>query len=220
MQGTVNPRALCRTARQRGYTTVALTDTNNLYGLWPFLTACREEGPHPIIGAEVRTGQHRLFCLVQDLTGYRNLCRLLTALHCDPDFSLPAALQSWHTGTTSWLLIKNCSTFAARSAPMPPQPWSVNPTSQHNSALRHAARRLDPDCGGAGQFLSLPGRRNPGCSAPSTATARSPVVATEFATDTSLPAPAEWRRFQVWSECLPQPPRSPRSASSAPRTPG
>lgn len=100
MQGTASPRTLCRTARQRGYTTVALTDTNNLYGLWPFLAACRDEGLTPIIGAEVRTGGHRLFCLAQDLTGYRNLCRLLTALHCDPDFTLPAVLPSWHHGMT------------------------------------------------------------------------------------------------------------------------
>ena len=31
---------------------LALTDTDNLYGLWPFLAACRREGLTPIVGAE------------------------------------------------------------------------------------------------------------------------------------------------------------------------
>jgi error-prone DNA polymerase len=33
---------------------IALTDTDNLYGLWPFLQACREEGVTPIVGAEAQ----------------------------------------------------------------------------------------------------------------------------------------------------------------------
>lgn len=205
MQGTASPRTLCRTARQQGYTTVALTDTNNIYGLWPFLAACRDEGLTPIIGAEVRAGQHRLFCLVQDLTGYRNLCRLLTALHCDPDFSLPAALQSWHTGmtllATDQELLHLCREIGTDAAAA-----LVGKPDQHTSDLRRIARLLDlpavavqdsfsltPEEGQVRRLLRAIDRNSSLCRLP----------ATETATDTWLPTPAEWRRrFQLWPECL------------------
>ena len=81
MRGTASPRALCRRVRQLGYTAAALTDTNNLYGLWPFLAACADEGLTPVIGAELRSTSGRLFALVRDRAGFRHLCRLLTAVH-------------------------------------------------------------------------------------------------------------------------------------------
>ena len=53
MWGTASVKALCRAARQRGYDCLALTDTNNLYGLWFFLRACVREGLRPIVGTEL-----------------------------------------------------------------------------------------------------------------------------------------------------------------------
>jgi DNA polymerase-3 subunit alpha/error-prone DNA polymerase len=81
--GIGDPERLCRAARQRGYTRLALTDTDGLYGLWPFLDACRRENLRPIVGAEVTEPQspRRAVCLVENAEGYRNLCRLLTARH-------------------------------------------------------------------------------------------------------------------------------------------
>ena len=93
MQGTASPRALCRRVRQLGYTAAALTDTNNLYGLWPFLAACADEGLTPVIGAELRSTSGRLFALVRDRVGFRHLCRLLTALHADSALDLGLALE-------------------------------------------------------------------------------------------------------------------------------
>ena len=117
MRATASPRKLCKSARDRGYTTLALTDINNLYGLWPFLAGCEEQGLTPIIGAEVRTTPHRLLCLVQDRQGYRNLCRLLTGLHCDPAFDLAEALPDQHTGlvllATDQPLLRHCREIGA-----------------------------------------------------------------------------------------------------------
>ena len=53
MWGTRSPRKICAVAREMGYRRLALTDTDNLYGLWPFLSACRQEGITPIVGAEL-----------------------------------------------------------------------------------------------------------------------------------------------------------------------
>lgn len=90
LRGTASPLALCRRAKELGYPGLALTDRDNLYGLWPFLRACREEGLRPLIGAEVsQPGSDRVVtCLVQNDQGYANLCRLLTRRHRGSGFDL------------------------------------------------------------------------------------------------------------------------------------
>ena len=101
MWGTASLGKLCRTARQMGYDRLALTDTDNLYGLWPFLEACRREGITPIVGAEVTDPNnrlHRAVCLVSDAAGYTNLCRLLTRRHMATGFSLIRALPELADG--------------------------------------------------------------------------------------------------------------------------
>ncbi len=102
MRGTASPRELCRAAARLGYTRLALTDTDNLYGLWPFLTACREEGITPIVGAEITDpgSSRRAVCLVETEEGYPNLCRLLTRRHLAEDFDLEQALPPLAAGLT------------------------------------------------------------------------------------------------------------------------
>ncbi len=100
MWGTSSVTELCRRARQLGYIQVALTDTDNLYGLWPFLNACDQENITPIIGAEV-TDPHteqRAVCLVENEAGYRNLCRLLTRRHCEEAFDFRRAVADHAAG--------------------------------------------------------------------------------------------------------------------------
>ena len=72
MWGTASVKALCRHARQLGYKALALTDTDNLCGLWPFITACRRAGIAPIVGAEVTQPgtAARAVCLVKNDTGF------------------------------------------------------------------------------------------------------------------------------------------------------
>ncbi|MEE4608445.1 MAG: PHP domain-containing protein, partial [Desulfobacteraceae bacterium] len=103
-RGTASPAALCRAARQMGYRRLALTDTDNLCGLWPFLAACERAGITPIIGAEVTqpdaAQKLRAVCLVRDAGGYANLCRLLTRRHLENNFHLPTALVELGGGLT------------------------------------------------------------------------------------------------------------------------
>ncbi len=90
LQGTSSPAALCRQAKELGYSGLALTDRDNLYGLWDFIKACRHEGLRPIIGAEVsESGSKKIItCLVQNKNGYTNLCALLTRRHMAKSFRL------------------------------------------------------------------------------------------------------------------------------------
>lgn len=80
LRGTSSPADLCRAARAYGYRSLALTDIDNLYGLWEFLAACRQEKIKPIIGAEIGKDAFGapLVCLVTGGNGYKNLCRLIS----------------------------------------------------------------------------------------------------------------------------------------------
>jgi error-prone DNA polymerase len=92
LDGASTPAELASAAAELGYQALALTDHDGVWGSMELVQACKEieacgePAPRPITGAEVtvRTssaGCAHLTLLVQDATGYRNLCRLLTAAH-------------------------------------------------------------------------------------------------------------------------------------------
>jgi len=87
MRGIPFPEELVKAAKEKNFDTLALTDTNGLYGLIWFLEAAKSHGVAPIIGAElVKDG--RAVVLAKNWEGYRTLCRLITSRHMDDDFSL------------------------------------------------------------------------------------------------------------------------------------
>ena len=100
MWGTASVKALCRHARTLGHTTLALTDTDNLYGMWPFITACKNEGIIPVIGAEITDPNtpHRAVCLVKTSRGYSNLSQMLTQRHRNNAFTLKDRLPEYSNG--------------------------------------------------------------------------------------------------------------------------
>jgi len=100
MWGTCSPERICAAAKQRGYTQLALTDTDNLYGLWHFLKSCERENITPIVGAELTdpVSGYRAVCLVENEQGYGNLCRLITRRHSDKVFDLKSAVPDHARG--------------------------------------------------------------------------------------------------------------------------
>ncbi len=110
LQGASAPEDLALRAASLNLEALALTDVDGLYGAVRFSQACNEAGVRPILGTEVtvlppsprpspasgRGGENeeaapadrggstertRLVLLVQDATGWKNLCRLLSAGH-------------------------------------------------------------------------------------------------------------------------------------------
>ena len=101
MQGTAPIKDLCRQAKKLGYQSIALTDTDNLCGMWDFIRECNFQGLQPVIGAEITDPQilmHRAVCLVKTMRGYSNLTRLITSRHRDRNFSLKSALPVFSEG--------------------------------------------------------------------------------------------------------------------------
>jgi len=92
MRGTAGLEPLCRRVRELGMDTLALTDTNGLYGLIFFLQTAEETGIRPVIGSEIVTRSERTVLLVKNHEGYANLCRLITLRHCADRFVLSEEL--------------------------------------------------------------------------------------------------------------------------------
>jgi len=202
---------------------VALTDINNLYGLWPFLAGCKEEELTPIIGADLRTDSSRLFCLVKDLAGYRNLCRLLSERHCNSAFHLQTALATYHNGlvllTPEENLLQHCRNIGADTAAA-----LIGQPDQHNSRLRQAALRLHVPAVAMADIFFLhredyPAYRLLRAIDTNTSLCRLPRSETVGA-DAYFAPPAELaRRFQIWPETLLQAaPIAERCCLRSPRT--
>ncbi len=89
--------------RELGMPAYALTDHGVMYGAIPFYKACNDAGIKPIIGCEVYVAARRLTdrdpqldrhsfhltLLAKNLTGYRNLMKLVSLAHCEGMFYKP-----------------------------------------------------------------------------------------------------------------------------------
>ncbi|MEN9938136.1 MAG: hypothetical protein RLZZ387_4715 [Chloroflexota bacterium] len=77
--GSSPPEELVARAADLGMDALALTDHDAVYGAVPFVRAANERGIHPILGAELTlVGGHHLTLLVENDTGWRNLCQLIS----------------------------------------------------------------------------------------------------------------------------------------------
>ena len=158
MWGTAYVTQVCRAAKRLGYKRLALTDTDNLYGLWPFLAACKREGIIPIVGAEITqpSRQHRAVCLVENDTGYSNLCRLLSRRHLDDDFELKTAVADLAAGlvvlTQSPELLRTWQSAGVTVAAAMPR----NPLPPTHYLCRNAKRLGIPIVATPGSFFLHP----------------------------------------------------------------
>ena len=98
MFGVPTLETLCRAVHAQGHAAVALTDTNGLYGAIRFLDVARQMGLKPILGADLVHGEHRAVLLAKTLTGYANLCSVLSARHSDQSFDFITAVARHRTG--------------------------------------------------------------------------------------------------------------------------
>ena len=98
MQGVPTLEALCEAVRAQGQDRLALTDTNGLYGAIRFLEVARDAGIKPILGAELVHEARRAVLLAKTPIGYANLCRILSARHCDEAFDFTATVAQHRAG--------------------------------------------------------------------------------------------------------------------------
>jgi error-prone DNA polymerase len=76
------PEQLAEVAAELEMPAIALLDRNGLYGAQRFSIAAREHNVRPIVGAELSMEDGSILpVLVENRTGYKNLCELLTQAH-------------------------------------------------------------------------------------------------------------------------------------------
>ncbi len=154
MSGVPTLEALCQAARAQGTDSLALTDTNGLYGAIRFLEVAREQGLKPIIGAELVHNSHRAVLLAKTITGYGNLCRILSARHSDESFDAITTVAQHRAGlvilSDDWSAL---NTWRADSkedlyVELTPGPYL------HDAVAFSRARQLPPVATTRAQFLS------------------------------------------------------------------
>lgn len=63
--------------KEKGISTLALTDANSMMGIYKFLTKCKTNNIKSIIGVTLTTETHNVTFLAKNLQGYHELCKLL-----------------------------------------------------------------------------------------------------------------------------------------------
>jgi DNA-directed DNA polymerase III PolC len=81
LEGAASPETLLERALACGYKTLALTDTNNLYGAVKFVDQAKAHDVRPLLGACLRLERQHCVALIADRAGYRSLCRILSRLY-------------------------------------------------------------------------------------------------------------------------------------------
>ena len=89
LEGAIDPKAIAKLAKERGFPAIAICDRNGLYGSSMFASACKGEGVQPIVGTllgiladDGETVDH-LPLFAQDEDGWNNLCHLVSRGHLD-----------------------------------------------------------------------------------------------------------------------------------------
>ncbi|PZU16341.1 MAG: DNA polymerase III subunit alpha [Citromicrobium sp.] len=99
LEGAIDPKAIAKLAKERGFPAIAICDRNGLYGAVMFAKACFDAGVQPIIGTllGIAEGEGRrldyLPLFAQDETGYENLCHLVSRAHLGRPVELDAHVQ-------------------------------------------------------------------------------------------------------------------------------
>jgi len=82
LRGASFPEQLAEAAAELEMPAMGLLDRNGVYGAQRFSVAAREQNIRPIIGCELSMEDGGILpVLVENRTGYRNLCELLTQAH-------------------------------------------------------------------------------------------------------------------------------------------
>ncbi len=96
LQGEVTIENLVTKAKEYNLKSLALTDTNGMYGLVAFAKKCNENGVKPIFGAYVdvpNNAEINCIVLVKNNDGFSELCKLITLRKLNEDFSLITLLN-------------------------------------------------------------------------------------------------------------------------------
>ncbi|WP_347090933.1 DNA polymerase III subunit alpha [Sphingomonas parapaucimobilis] len=101
LDGAIDPKAIAAQAKANAFPAAGLTDRNGLYAAMAFSDAAKKAGVQPVIGTMLGIARPDMpdnvgavvdwvALYAQDMTGYDNLCALVSAAHLDRPIELAA----------------------------------------------------------------------------------------------------------------------------------
>ena len=116
LDGLSKAKDIAKRAKDLGMNAIAITDHGNMYGVIAFYKACIEDGIKPIIGAEIYVAKRKksdkeagvdsdsnhLVLLAKDITGYKNLMKIISIANLEGYYYKPRTdlelLREYHEG--------------------------------------------------------------------------------------------------------------------------
>jgi len=98
MCGTATQQSLLAQAKKYGMQHLALTETNGIWGFVRFVQHAKAANIKPIAGTNIITAKDDIVLLVENQTGYENLCRAISKVHDDAQQSLSNILSAGYSG--------------------------------------------------------------------------------------------------------------------------
>lgn len=115
LDGACRINKIAKAAKQKGMTSLAITDHGVMYGVIDFYRACKKEGIHPVIGCEVYVAPtsrfdktssyekyYHMILLCENNVGYSNLIKLVSKGFIEGFYSKPRIddelLSQYHEG--------------------------------------------------------------------------------------------------------------------------
>ena len=71
---------LTKKAKELGYSSLAITDSNNMFGAYEFYLSCKKNDIKPIIGLEINNSGRKFILLAKNNKGYKNLIKITTII--------------------------------------------------------------------------------------------------------------------------------------------
>ncbi len=96
LKGTSRIEELIDEAKKNHLSSLALTDTNGMYGLIQFAKASLENGIKPILGCLIdQPDDESIYAilLAKNNKGYEDICKIITSRKLNDDFNLEAVLS-------------------------------------------------------------------------------------------------------------------------------
>lgn len=102
-EGAIKVKDLIQLCVRAKMPAVAVTDTNNMFGAMEFALDAAKHGIQPILGVQAAIGEdrHQLVLLAQNETGYKNLCKIVSASYAENAHEVTAhytSLQQYADG--------------------------------------------------------------------------------------------------------------------------
>ncbi len=102
-EGAIKVKDLVKLCVSAKMPAVAVTDTNNMFGAMEFALEASKNGVQPILGVQAAVGddRHQLVLLAQNESGYKNLCKIVSASYteCAQDVTAPyESLEKYNEG--------------------------------------------------------------------------------------------------------------------------